>query len=378
MISTKSKLISWTIILSCLSYSFNTKETEPSPVSFKKSNQKFIDVAAVDIKLADFDGDDDLDAIFVYMTKKKPGSECQESLIWFNDGKGHFDNSGQKLLDCGHGVDIGDLDNDGDIDILIVGNGESSNVYLNNGKGVFHSNQELKIPDGLSVKLSDIDRDNDLDAFISAVDNPVILWLNDGNGRFSQTDIQFKGVADIGDVDNDGDIDILTKAIGHGYNIKLNDGKANFLDGWELVDSTASYGAMGLRDLDQDGDLDMFITNGNFERTYPSQVFFNDGNGNFADSGQLLGHTRLARLRFADLNNDGKIDVFISNRKHPDQVYLNNGKGYFSENEPVNKEETSTAGSALADLDNDKDIDILMCDLFKSCEIWLNELNNSK
>ena len=85
-------------------------------------------------------------------------------------------------------------------------------------------------------------------------------------------------------------------------------------------------------DFDNDGDLDIYVTNG---EDFPNRLLENDGIGNFTDVAVQAGVDHIGRchgVATADINNDGYLDIFVAN-DGPNSLYLNNGDGTFVEDE---------------------------------------------
>ncbi|MDC0936503.1 FG-GAP-like repeat-containing protein [Pirellulales bacterium] len=163
-------------------------------------------------RLGDLDNDGDLD---IFMRASDPGE-----VVWLNDGAGKFDPTPQVMPNRNQiGFDLGDVDGDGDLDAWIVGDSDLSNrVWLNDGSGAFTSTAQ-EIPKSLStdVVLADVDGDGDLDALTTSVrsgsGSRQIVFVNQGDGTFvegtSFTHMSGRRAVAVGDLDSDGDLDAI-------------------------------------------------------------------------------------------------------------------------------------------------------------------------
>jgi hypothetical protein len=197
-----------------LSCSKQTNYEKLKPIVFEKSTQIFPSFATFQIALADLDSDGDLDAVFSM-------NDPNHCLVLFKDGKGYFVDSGQRLTEKGHGVGIGDLDDDGDPDLLMTcaGYEHISRVYWNDGKGEFKdSGQDLGDlkKSGNAVYLHDIDGDGDLDGMIDYYEEPNIIYLNNGRGEFMDSGERYPDDTSFIDLDSDGDVDMFICDMGKG------------------------------------------------------------------------------------------------------------------------------------------------------------------
>ena len=155
----------------------------------------------------------------------------------------------------------------------------------------------------------------------------------------------------------------------------LNDGAGNFIEGWSMTDveATMDYHSSALADFENDGDLDVLINNGTLAIAKPFKVLFNDGSGNFNDSSSEYGLMNLTWIRTVDFDNDGNTDAFFSIVENPNQVWLNNSNSNFQDSGLRMGDNTRTRGSYLGDLDDDGDQDIFV-GIYEqvSNEVWFN------
>ena len=321
----------------------------------------------------------------------------------------------------GMGCAAADYDNDGDQD-LFVANFGANVLYQNSGDRFVDVTQAAGTGDARwssSAGFLDHDMDGDLDLFVanyivySLETNPVcrksrtraycdpdvfepigdVLYRNDG-GRFvdvttaAGVDLVGRGLGvAFQDYDRDGDTDIYV----------ANDGTANFLydnQGGHFVDVGLASGTrfnmngkaeagMGVDFGDYDGDRHPDIVVGNF--AYETTTLYRStGEGSFADATDELGigaasHMRLTfGARFVDYDNDGRVDVLATNghvldnieRIDPGQSYAQPSQMLRNEAEQFTDVSASLGpdftapivarGTAVADYDDDGDLDVLV------------------
>jgi enediyne biosynthesis protein E4 len=382
--------------------------------------------------LLDYDGDGWLD---VYATQgcpfpPKPRRPANGDRLFHNRGDGTFEDATQSAGisafpgGYGHGVAVGDIDNDGDPDLFIA-RWRSYSLYRNRGDGTFEDATESAGLGGerdwpTSAAFADLDGDGDLDLYVchylkwdeaapficrdpkfgaNRLCNPGLfaslpdrVYRNDG-GRFVEVtkeagivDTHGRGMGVLAaDLDDDGRIDLYV----------ANDQSANFL--WrnlgnfrfEEVGHAAAVAASGsggyqagmgvsCGDVDGDGRPDLVVTNFYDEGTTLYQNLgegvFNDRSGAF----DLLSATR-ARLGFGiaflDANNDGRLDLVQANGHvddfRPDLPYAMPLQLFLGGTDGRLRDVGSTAGLpfqterlgralAVGDLDNDGRLDLVM------------------
>lgn len=366
-------LIIFTVFCSC-SQKANPEKTKS--IILEKSTQIFPSFKTFQIALADLDDDGDLDAVF----SMNDTNHCR---IFFNDGNGYFEDSGQRLTVKGHGVGIGDLDGDADPDILMtcVGYEHFSRVYWNDGKGeFFDSGQDLGDlkKSGNAVYLNDIDGDGDLDGMIDYYEEPNIIYVNNGRGEFKDSGQRYPDNTSFIDLDSDGDVDMFVCDYGNGYRTLLNNGKGKFFESSFLSDTTLVRCFTGCGDLDGDGDLDLIVTNGDRRQSFPTRILYNDGSGKFKFGDQNLTPVYAGRVGVGDLNGDNHLDVVLTSYNQPNEVWLNNASNGFTK--MLELEDKGAFHTALLeDIDNDGDLDLVIAHYTQphgSSEIWINKMKS--
>ena len=179
------------------------------------------------------------------------------SRLFFNDGRGHFYDATTSDVGGGSGVDVGpavgDIDNDGDLDIFQpavgwkTGSPYRSRLLLNLGEGQYLDVTEavgLTALAEASVVFSrffDFDNDGDLDLFTGI---PLVMFVNNGDGTFSERTFQsgLSGLYSVGDYDDDGFIDVWFERF-----LFRNRGNDNHYLRVELVGTESNRDGIGAR-----------------------------------------------------------------------------------------------------------------------------------
>ena len=234
------------------------------------------------------------------------------------------------------GYVTGDLDGDGHLDLVAAGNagGVCRLLVLLQAAGQYPgvSQEPLGAGQGLcdgrdSLALGDLDGDGDLDLVAQGKDNtatPRLLWFSNTAGTLAQQpDLPvpglFSGAVALGDVDLDGDLDLAatgeTATGSWRFLVLANDGSGTFALAQEPRGAGSGFGdgaSQVFGDLDQDGDLDLVVSGGGAARS--TQVYRNDG-GIFVLAQDLpaeeSGGEGLSRclVRLADTDLDGDLDL---------------------------------------------------------------------
>ncbi|MCD6580021.1 VCBS repeat-containing protein, partial [bacterium] len=300
----------------------------------------------------------------------------------------------------------GDIDNDGDLDLILTGyTGTSrvSKIYQNNGAGSFieiNSGQLSGVYQS-SIVLGDIDNDGDLDLILTGDTGSNYIsktYQNSGTGSFTEinsgelTGVE-RGYVILGDIDNDGNLDlILTGYTGAGHVGKIyrNDGTGSFTEINSGQIQGVRYSTLNLGDIDNDGDLDLILTG--YNGSYLGKIYQNNGTGNFTEinAGQLTS-IDFGAVSMGDIDNDGDLDLIVSGcpadgNNAATKTYQNDGTGSFTEIVSGQLIDLYYSSVASGDIDNDNDLDLILTGydtvnyiskIYKNNEETINNIPNT-
>ncbi len=293
-------------------------------------------------------------------------------------------------------VNFVDIDNDGYPDIFFgngrpnVGPDPVNYLYRNNGDGTFSriTNDTIATLPSSSdgTTWGDYDNDGDLDCYVTTWRGEVDrFFINNGTGSFTRdttmvivADTNWSDVATWNDYDNDGRLDLLV-SVGFSTPLAKLLFHADSLGGFTKVaspplttDGDRSHG-LAWADYDNDGDLDVFVTNVDQKNA----LYRNEGAGVFIRVNAPPFNTDIAtsiRCVWGDIDNDGDFDLFVSNTNGQNEFeYLNNGDGTFTKvtSGPQVNDGAWSNSIGLFDVDNDGDLD-----LFVTVGFQVGQVNN--
>ena len=301
-----------------------------------------------------------------------------------------------QILLNGSGVAAGDVDGDGRCDLYFCALDGPNALYLNLGNWHFENitAQAGVACDGVDAAgavLGDVDGDGDLDLVVGSVFHGVFIFINDGKGRFQRLPVPLcpnKGTMSLalGDIDGDGDLDLY---VANYRAVTLRD-QPNTKFTFRVVDGKPVVTAVDGRpttapDLANRFTYKITLRDGagtfaHEENGEPDVLYRNDGSGRFApisftdgsfldEDGRPLDKPPYdwgLSVMFRDLNGDLAPDLYVCNDfQSPDRIWLNDGHGRFRALARLAIRQTSLSAMALdvADINRDGYDDIFVSDM---------------
>jgi hypothetical protein len=273
-----------------------------------------------------------------------------------------------------------DFDNDGWLDLFAIGGDGRGRLLRNDGSGKFADvTSTARVADvggARKALAADLDHDGDLDLLLVG-DATTRLYRNNLDGTFSDvagvTGLQGGGDggadAAFGDFDGDGRLDIVVvgaKAV----TLYRNAGLQRFRDVTAASGLRAGRGssALAVGDADNDGALDLFVLAAEGARAGEATLWRNDGDGTFTRDGRSADafRRRIGGLaaQFVDYDNDGWLDLLVAGRRGA--FLLHNNRGRYEDRTAL-LPATLRAGAAVTgivvrDVDGDGDQDFFVAD----------------
>ncbi len=277
----------------------------------------------------DFDQDGDVDVVLC---------GAQERL-WLGDGAGTFTEVSSAIVmvpsvATTSAVQASDLDGDGDLDLLFAnpstGVGGHNRLQRNAGSLQFLDVSASKLPalvaNTVALAVGDVDLDGDVDVIWGNKDEQNWLMLNDGAAGFSdataQMPIAITQTAQVllEDMDGDGDLDALNVGGIGGSRLDRNDGNGHFsLDPGAFPEDGSSVSNLAVFDVDLDGDRDALSIGGHYSGvtgvfdTYKNRLLLNDGSGRFEESPLGAFAEQNKAVAVDDFDGDGDLDALVAN-----------------------------------------------------------------
>ncbi|MEM1318719.1 MAG: T9SS type A sorting domain-containing protein [Bacteroidota bacterium] len=318
--------------------------------------------------VGDVDGDTDMDFLTV--------SREDSTLVWFENLGNNMDFSDPHPIALSYPVDVGvirgeDIDLDGDLDIWLGKNDDSAlELYLNDGSANFNAVPAPATENGISmINYGDLDGDGDLDLILVSTIQDHIVWLEnlDGKGDYGEENRLYPDLPngirhmELEDLDKDGDLDVLIGSTIDGQISWLEKLGPGVYRPYEiLVEGIRGFTAFEVGDLNGDGHLDLMVATGESKEI----VWFEHLDGLISFSPKRLiaqFDEETTDVSMRDLNNDGIQDVLYAREGWNGLGWLRHMDGQGSFGNPIDLISNSRDGSAIiaADMDNDGDQDII-------------------
>ena len=229
-----------------------------------------------------------------------------------------------------------------------------------------------------SVRIGDLDGDGDGDVVVANGRHwpqQNYLFLNAGRAKFSLarsvgTDRRTSYAAEIADLDSDGDLDIVTAndmALGR---IFLNDGAGRFAVHAEFGE-VSSVRSLTTADIDRDTDMDLLITC----RGKPNRIYLNDGKARFL-AGPVFGTAddSTINVAVADIDNDGHLDLVLANRdRQPNEILFGDGNLEFGRRLQFGDGKDSTRAVVVADMNGDGKLDWVIANIQQANRLFIGD-----
>jgi len=293
-----------------------------------------------------------------------------------------------------------DYDNDGDLDVVIVRFSQKNSLYKNNGDNTFTEQTESPIAElirtSTDVAWGDYDGDSHLDLIVASRDHANELYHNNGDGSFARvdtgilaTDIRRSITPSWIDVDGDHDLDLyITNTFSYNNFFYINHGNGYFTrNDTSSISTDGKHGSSpSWGDYDNDGDLDLFVSNTNTEPGENNALYRNEGSGTFTkilnvpmanDKGVSAGSC------WGDIDNDGDIDLVVANGEfigaRKNFIYLNKGMGEFERltGEPAVEDLGQTDGVSLIDWDGDGTLELFVANRDRNSVAYENNTSGN-
>ena len=259
-------------------------------------------------------------------------------------------------------IAFGDLDIDGDLDLVCGNFNEPLSVFFNDS-GLLAAtpewNSQLSDPTR-AIALGDVDGDGLLDLLVGNWGAPDRLYLGhgrrlDGTPSWSSALVNRTNAIALGDLDGDGDLDLASGATGAPVSLYWNvGGTFGALPDWSsaLVEDTR---AIGFGDIDGDGDLDLVVGNSDS----PNRVYLNvDGLLQAMPdwSAQVADRTR--GIALGDVDGDGALDLACAADGSPNRIFMNLGARLDERPYWTTAANEASQSVAFGDADGDGDLDL--------------------
>lgn len=376
------------------------------PFTFSIVPQTLPQVRHGDVVWGDYDGDGDLDVLVsgqeqggalitrVYRNDGKArDAALADSIIAFAPSAGTM-----QALAYSRGA-WGDYDGDGDLDLVVQGSRTFDFPYdpvttlYRNDSGTFVAQTEVELVNlhSGSADWGDYDNDGDMDLLLTgegANDARITQLYRNTNGSFEAVTTSLAGIAFgqaiWGDYDNDQDLDVLlvgASEAGFVSDVYRNDGNAQFAAINAPLEPVA-FSSIDWGDYDSDGDLDILLSGGQLSSLIfngITRIYDNNG-GTFSDAGVEMAGTLAGASTWGDYDSDGDLDILVLGAeealgRRTARIYRNDGDTFVNTNFLIG---AIFAAADWGDLEGDGDLDLLSAGFLSSGPYATNLYENRR
>lgn len=277
-------------------------------------------------------------------------------------------------------IALSDVNANGMQDVLIIGQNndfeEVTKLYLNTGNGNYKEaiNTPFVGVELGAVAFADLNNDSLPDLLLtgltSASEAVTKLYINIGNGEFLEDNqntfegAYYSSIA-FADVDSNGSQDILISGLNSSLRpfskLYINDGKANFKEKHTSIEAVSS-GSISTADVNGNEHLDVLFTGRDSNGKATTQLYINDGKGNFSAVKTPFEGLAYSDAAFADIDGSGTMDLILTGNadKYITKWYKNDGQANFEEVTNSAFEAVGFSSLLIADINKDGHPDVMI------------------
>ena len=318
-------------------------------------------VGSVDMDYGDLNGDGSLDLVIVHLA-----DEGEQIEFYVNTGDHHFRYAKGIEIETAKStaVKLGDLDNDGDLDVVVARFSGNNRIYLNQGDLVFknkggtfgHTKHTIH-----DLHLADMNHDGFLDIIVAYHKGRNEIWLNDQSAKFKEVH-HFGHVLspsyhmEVGDLNKDGFLDVVeVNAKGHKNWMYLSKGAKLHYAAVGFSHPNVDSRAVEVADLNYDGNPDILI--GNYKEL--NQVFYLNEKAEFIDTLFFGGsNEKTSDISVVDMNNEGKLDILCAHMGTANSIFFGTDTHKKFIRQDLNEHVFNTSAILGLDLNGDGLMDI--------------------